>query len=369
MQILTIKLTSLAYNIFDGASESYYRKEIEKGNKMGRFYSDFLSVSVNGVPSPVAFLGYVFCTPTLLAGPAVEYRQYYDAANSVSTPWGSRLWQGSLKFVAGLLFFGLTAVSAGYFPRGDPASGDVTLVPNRILARPFLYKAAWTWALLLTFRFKYYGAWKLSEGAANMAGIGYKVHAKGEAQAAAKAATVTGRASSDAVVADWDGACNMNVLGFETAPKVKDALRYWNMRTQNWLARYVYLRVPRTAGINTLAVYTLSALWHGFYPGYYLTFLSAPLFSMVDDALSTRVKPRVAALGAAAATLYDLVGTVCASFALNYTVLPFQALGWKESVAVWSSFGYFGHFTAVALYVLLMLVPEVKEKKVEGKKA
>lgn len=368
---MTIKLTSLAYNIFDGAFESYYREEIEKSSKMSRFYSDFLSVSVRGVPNPLEFLGYVFCTPTLLAGPAVEYRQYYDAANNVNTPWGSRVWQGSLKFLVGLVFFGLTAVSGGYFPRGDPASGDVTLVPNTILAQPFFYKAAWTWALLLTFRFKYYGAWKLSEGAANMAGIGYKEHSSAGQAAASKAAAVTGKSASasNAVIADWDGASNMNVWGFETAPKVKDALRFWNMRTQNWLSRYVYLRVPRTASMNTLAVYTLSALWHGFYPGYYLTFLSAPLFSFVDDALSTRVKPRMAAMGSAAAVLYDLVGRVCASFALNYTVLPFQALGWKESVAAWSAFGYAGHAVAVALYILLMLIPEVKAKKAEGKTA
>lgn len=30
---------------------------------------------------------------------------------------------------------------------------------------------------------------------------------------------------------------------------------------------------------NTVMTYTLSAFWHGFYPGYYVTFLTGALFT------------------------------------------------------------------------------------------
>lgn len=47
------------------------------------------------------------------------------------------------------------------------------------------------------------------------------------------------------------------------------------MGTNLWLRLIVYERVPKKYG--TLLTFSLSALWHGFYPGYYLTFISGSL--------------------------------------------------------------------------------------------
>ena len=49
----------------------------------------------------------------------------------------------------------------------------------------------------------------------------------------------------------------------------------WNIRTLIWLRRTVYERAPM---YNTMAVFTVSAFWHGFYPGYYVGFLTAAIF-------------------------------------------------------------------------------------------
>lgn len=38
----------------------------------------------------------------------------------------------------------------------------------------------------------------------------------------------------------------------------------------------VYERVPKKYG--TILTFTLSAVWHGFYPGYYLTFATGAVF-------------------------------------------------------------------------------------------
>jgi Predicted membrane protein len=45
----------------------------------------------------------------------------------------------------------------------------------------------------------------------------------------------------------------------------------------------VYERAPR---FRTVLTYALSALWHGFYPGYYLTFMSGALFTFASRAVS-----------------------------------------------------------------------------------
>lgn len=68
----------------------------------------------------------------------------------------------------------------------------------------------------------------------------------------------------------WNGVSNMDIIGFEFAPSIREASRAWNKGTQNWLERYVYSRT----GNSLMATYFVSAFWHGFYPGYYLFFMS-----------------------------------------------------------------------------------------------
>jgi lysophospholipid acyltransferase 1/2 len=45
----------------------------------------------------------------------------------------------------------------------------------------------------------------------------------------------------------------------------------WNIQTQVWLRRICYDRLPT---FKTMGVFVLSAFWHGFYPGYYFSFVT-----------------------------------------------------------------------------------------------
>lgn len=51
----------------------------------------------------------------------------------------------------------------------------------------------------------------------------------------------------------------------------------WNKGTNLWLRYVMYERA--SPKYNTVMTYTLSAFWHGFYPGYYVTFLTGALFT------------------------------------------------------------------------------------------
>jgi hypothetical protein len=160
-----------------------------------------------------------------------------------------------------------------------------------------------------------------------------------------------------------------------------------------------------------------SSLRAGFYPGYYLSFATAPLATSVEKELTARVKPRVAALGTAAAAAYDAVGRVIVSLTMNYTIMPFvvsdgrgcsrrsggsaanqfrwlvaeagsrihnsiavspaltkpafcfvassssaplQALSFDAGMHAWGLFYYAGHAILIALLLLLPLIPRVK---------
>jgi lysophospholipid acyltransferase 1/2 len=56
----------------------------------------------------------------------------------------------------------------------------------------------------------------------------------------------------------------------------RDCINNWNIGTNMWLRMVVYERVPKKHG--TIFTFALSAVWHGFYPGYYLTFSTGALF-------------------------------------------------------------------------------------------
>ena len=123
-------------------------------------------------------------------------------------------------------------------------------------------RRVWTLEMLgFTTRLKYYGVWSLTEGACVLSGMGYKgIDPK------------SGRVQ-------WDKLRNVNPWGIESAQNSRAYLENWNINTNNWLRNYVYLRVTpkgKKPGFRaSLATFVTSAFWHGFYPGYYLTFILA----------------------------------------------------------------------------------------------
>lgn len=66
----------------------------------------------------------------------------------------------------------------------------------------------------------------------------------------------------------------------------KVMLDNWNIGTTRWLRECVYDRVPRRFAV--VAVFFVSAFWHGFYPVYYFCFLSAALLTMTGRCVLVR---------------------------------------------------------------------------------
>jgi lysophospholipid acyltransferase 1/2 len=51
----------------------------------------------------------------------------------------------------------------------------------------------------------------------------------------------------------------------------------FNIQTQDWMRMVVY---DRLSAFKTMGVFVFSALWHGFHPGYYFTFLTVGLCTL-----------------------------------------------------------------------------------------
>ena len=80
---------------------------------------------------------------------------------------------------------------------------------------------------------------------------------------------------ADDFCCDWriKGLIFLSILQMATSLKVN--IETWNILTAKWLRHTVYDRAP--LWIRTWAVFSISAFWHGFYPGYYILFLTGAL--------------------------------------------------------------------------------------------
>ncbi len=158
----------------------------------------------------------------------------------------------AIKAVVGLAWIFLFLKFAGWY-------NSSLVLGDQYMKYGFL-RRVWILEMLgFSTRMKYYGVWYLTEGACILSGLGYKgVNPK------------TNKV-------DWNRLQNVNPWGIESAQNSRAYLENWNMNTNNWLRNYMYLRVTpkgKKPGFRaSLATFITSAFWHGFYPGYYLTFV------------------------------------------------------------------------------------------------
>ncbi|TDH67611.1 hypothetical protein CCR75_002308 [Bremia lactucae] len=329
--LLLIKLTSFAFNYHDGVvpsattiqdGDSDHTKKVKQSRKQ---------LAIPEIPSLVEFLGFVYCFTTFVAGPAFEYKEYHDAIyetrlmdNNNVRRQVSPVRAALSKLMVGLGLMGLFVQCGNLINLNDILNDQQQSIGTK-WGRLFL-------ALFLT-RTKYYVAWKLAEGATVLSGIGFQ-----------------GFNEQNQPIG-WDGVSNVDIVGFELGANVREISRAWNKGTQNWLERYAYTRT----GNSLLATYLVAALWHGFYPGYYLFFLTMPLATSVNRLARRHVRPYM--VDSLMKPLYDVVGVVSTAIIVNYLAVSFVVLSWEDAVAGFRSMHFAGHVGLGLCYLLLTFVP------------
>lgn len=341
--LLVIKLTSFAYNYYDGVVDKTFEKkgaEMSPGKK--RVYLERQKLAIDKIPSLLEFFGYVYSFTTFLAGPAFEIREYLDVTSGKKFLVDGKSKQPSSvlaafsKFLVGSLLMAAFAVYGPKFPLSN-------LYDPKVAALPLLWQLKELYVTLIFCKAKYYSAWKIAEGATVLCGFGFEGFNK------------------DGSSRGWNGVSNMDILGFEFSQSIRAASRAWNKGTQNWLERYVYTRT----GNSLMATYFVSAFWHGFYPGYYLFFMSLPIATAVNRLAYKRLRPRFIEADGSFGTkkkVYDVLSFVLTLFAMHYFVMPFQSMSWEHSLASLKNTYFAGHIASVVLYILFSMVPVPKPK-------
>ncbi|VDP46217.1 unnamed protein product [Soboliphyme baturini] len=116
---------------------------------------------------------------------------------------------------------------------------------------------------LFLIRTRYYYAWLMADAISNASGFGFSGKCEG------------GKPLAEP---NWDYLSNVHVIKFETANSWKECLEAWNCNTMQWLRQIMYVRLP--VRYRTFLTYVVSAWWHGFFPGYYVTFFTGALVTI-----------------------------------------------------------------------------------------
>ncbi|RHZ02211.1 hypothetical protein DYB26_000653 [Aphanomyces astaci] len=300
--LLVIKLTSFAYNCYDGTDAKLTTNPTN--SQLAKVYASRRSLAISALPSLVEFYGYAYCFTTFLAGPAFEYREYIDAVTCRHFKASAKTTTSCFVSALSKLVLGLGCMAA-MATFGSSFNLHTTL--HATFPTVFHQWGAIYIALLVT-RCKYYFAWKVAEGSTVLSGFGFEGFTK------------------DDHVKGWNAVSNVDILGFEFGQSIRDLSRAWNKGTQAWLQRYVYERM----GNSLLATYFVSAIWHGVLRPYVL------------ESKTNK-------------TLYDIVGTLATALTINYLAVAFVSLSWEESVFGWKSLAFVGHIGLVAAYIALSL--------------
>ncbi|KAJ6538943.1 endoplasmic reticulum protein [Mycena capillaripes] len=323
--VLTMKLTTFAWNVYDGRRPA---EDLDKWQMAKR---------VTQFPSLLEFLGYSFYFPGFLVGPYLDYAEYMDLINetlfkklAVKGKNGRNIPSGRKrvayrKMLFGLAYLGIFVVFTGTW------NYSISLTPwfveQSLLKRIAIYQLCGVLE-----RVKYYAVWTLTEGASILTGLGF-----------------TGLSPSGDTL--WNGAANVNVFLIELAPNFKVLLDSWNMKTNVWLRECVYKRVTpkgKKPGFrSSMITFGTSAFWHGIASGYYLTFVTGGFITTIARLARANIRPLLLPAPGAPPSIakraYDVLGTVFTILLLNYAASPFMLLSAKDSFLTWGRLGFYGH--------------------------
>lgn len=323
--VMVMKLSAFCWNVADGTLPD---------DQLSDFQRDRV---IRELPSLLDYAGYVLFFPSLLVGPAFDYAEYrrwldtsmfdtpaaVDPVRKAPTRKKRRIPRSATPAILTMLTgigWTLVFVYLSSYYHADLVTGP------EYMRYSFLRRVFILHMFNFTARCKYYGAWSLAEGSCILAGLGYN-----------GVDPVTGKVA-------WDRVQNIYPWGVESAQNTRAYIENWNKKTNMWLRNYIYLRVtPRgkKPGFRaSMATFVTSATWHGFYPGYYLTFVLASFIQTVAKNFRRYCRPffldPATQKPLPSKRLYDVFSYLVTQLTFTFATTPFLLLTMDTSLLVWS---------------------------------
>lgn len=333
LMLFTAKYSSFAYDVADGA-RTRAKQDLSVHAHVAEARSKTCLVEI---PTLFEYTVYIFDFLGVIAGPIFHAREYLDfmyLRNDFRDQRHAFSLRVFMERLSSAVAIGLSFAVSGLIPQ---LSFSYTTTQD-FETSSFFFKLFLVQMMTFTARLKYYFAWYMADSACLLAGIGYNPSSRDKYSR-----------SQNAIVSKVDWAnCQA------------EAMSYWNISISRWLRSCVYLRaiespVPsalkRVVGHRqyaTILTRFVSAFWHGFYPGYYLAFLSTVLQFEADSVARKWIQPL---FSPKTKWIYTLVGKLHTAICLNFYGSAFVVLSAVDTLRIWSSL-----FFAVHLFNALTIV-------------
>ncbi|XP_063698740.1 lysophospholipid acyltransferase 6 [Culicoides brevitarsis] len=349
LMIITQKVTSIAFSIHDGLA-----CEFEELSKDRQYHSQKL----RKLPSALEFFSYVLHFQGIMTGPLVFYQDYIEFIEGTHILKYSTMQKQNKKIdlvvepspfkaitnkiVASIICAYIFMTFRKVFPIKTLKDEDFIYNTN------FAFKFWYIMMATTVVRFKYYFAWLTADAICNCSGLGFN-------------------GFDESGTPKWNLISNINVIQFEFALSFRDSINNWNMGTNKWLRMVVYDRVPNMRSkdtVRTILTFALSALWHGFYPGYYVTFATGALVVM-SARMARKILRHHFQMSPVSRTIYDILTFVTTRIFMAYTTFPFVLLEFQASLKVYLKLYMCLHILAA---VIVFLLPSINTRLKSGKK-
>ncbi|XP_020701160.1 lysophospholipid acyltransferase 1 [Dendrobium catenatum] len=326
LMVLILKVISCAINYSDGLLNDESLTESQKKNRLVHR------------PTAIEYIGYCLCCGSHFAGPVYEMKEYLEWTEGEGI-WSSPKGKSSPSpYRAMFRAIVQAAICMGIY---------LYLVPHFPLTRfnepaynqwGFWKRLFYQYMSGFTARWKYYFIWSISEASIIISGLGF-----------------SGWSDSFPPISLWHRAKNVDIFGVELATSAVQLPLVWNIQVSTWLRHYVYDRLiqkgKKPGFLQLLATQTVSAIWHGLYPGYIIFFVQSALMiagSRVIYRWQQAVSPKNALLG----KLLTLTNFFYTLLVLNYSCIGFLVLSMQETLASYKSVYFVGTIVPI-LFILL----------------
>nr|CAH8826395.1 unnamed protein product [Trichobilharzia regenti] len=335
LMVQTQKLSSLAFNINDGV-------KLAKEGVVDRDYHRLNAVERR--PRLLQLGGYLFSFHNVMIGPFnffADYLRFIQGQESerlmdesdkklfeenkeeIRLAKAEKWKQVKLLLLHTILtIWALSSFKPEYFLSDDFAKKN------------YLQKYIYLSIACFGFRQRFYFAWTVSCLSNLIAGFGFSgFDSKGQPE--------------------YRFATNIYFLPIELGTSTKTILDSWNTATTRWLRECIYDRVPKRYAV--WVVFVVSAMWHGFYPGYYLAFVSAALITVAGRVGRKHLRPYFLH-SSGLHCFYDVLTNLSAMLCLNYLGVPFLLLTTDKVLHFWRQMRFIGHIGPLALIIGLPLI-------------
>lgn len=231
---------------------------------------------LTSIPDIVQKFAYFYHFCGLFTGPYYTYQMLIDSQNPVLKAWDPTP-EVKSRFQRLLWSVPVFVITNHYFPLD-------TLRSDAIWEVSFFTRLVYAALIFVVFKTRVYSAWAIAESICVILGIGIY-------PAASKPKIIVGPTDlkefeyledKEYIEMNSDAIVNLDIPKVEFSDGFRDGMKAWNRSVQTWLALYVHSRVKVMRVETTMLV---SAIWHGTYAGYFMSFGVVAMCAILEDVI------------------------------------------------------------------------------------